>query len=222
MLNDLSVFTRLAIFCQMLPLGLFLGTVPFAGDNRVFALCFGLGAFVEVAWAVWFVVTIRRMDRRFKKDVAAGSSELVGAGATGPVPGTPVFGRVVRTRPAKGYDAYLIEPGRLAPPADLTVFTAIGDGAPRRVAAMVPASFKLPRGQSALLLAHPERREVAVLESRATPDHLAGAAGDPRWKSERLPTDRSVVGGWAIVAAAGLAGGVVGALVALGIGAALS
>lgn len=222
MLNDLSVFTRTAIFLQLMPLGLFLGTIPFAGDNRVFVLCFGLGTLLEVGWCVWFVVTIRLMDRRFKKDVAAGSSELLCAGATGQVLGTPVFGRVVRTRRAKRYDAFLVEPGRIAPPADLTVFTAIGDGAPRRVAAMVPATFKLPPGRSAFLLAHPERREVAVLEARATPADLAGAADDPRWKTERLPTDRSVVGGWSMLLAVGVAGVVAGLLVAFGAGVALS
>lgn len=222
MLNDLSGFTRLSTFFQLAPLGLFVGAMPSLGDGRVFLLCFGLGLLLEVAWCVGFLVAIRRIDARMKKAVAVGSAELVGAGAAGSVAGTPVLGRAVRTRRAKGYDAFLVDPGRIAAPADIVVFTAIGDGAPRRVAALVPATFKLPAGLAALLLAHPEQREVAVLESRATPAQLAGAAADPRWQTEPLPTDRSVVGGWPALVVVGIAGVVAGALVALGIGAALS
>lgn len=218
MLNDLSGFTRLSTFFQLAPLGLFVGAMPSLGDGRVFLLCFGLGLLLEVVWCVGFLVAIRRIDARMKKAVAAGSAELVGGG----VAGKPVLGRVVRTRQARRYDGFLVDPGRIGAPADIVVFTAIGDGPPRRVAALVPATFKLPAGQAALLLAHPEQREVAVLESRATPAQLAGAAADPRWQAEPLPTDRSVVGGWPALALVGIAGAVAGALVALGIGAALS
>lgn len=218
MLNDISGFTRLSTFFQLAPLGLFLGAMPFLGDGRVFLLCFGLGLLLELAWCIGFLITIRRIDARMKNAVTAGSAELIDA----EVAGKPVLGRAVRTRQARRYDGFLVDPGRIAAPADIVVFTVIGDGAPRRVAALVPAAFKVPSGQAALLLAHPERREVAVLESRATSSQLTGAAADPRWKTEPLPSDRSVVGGWRTLVVVGIAGVVAGALVALGIGAALA
>ncbi|MFC4786615.1 hypothetical protein ACT8ZV_19225 [Nocardioides sp. MAHUQ-72] len=34
----------------------------------------------------------------------------------------------------------------------------------------------------------------------ATPDRIVAIEADPRWRTERLPTDRSVVGGWLPVA----------------------
>lgn len=218
MLNDISGFTRLSTFFQLAPFGLFVGAMPFLSDGTVFLLCFGLGLLLELVWCVGFLVTIRRVDARMKKAVVAGSAELV----DGAVAGKPVLGRVVRTRQARRYDGFLVDAGRIGAPAAIVVFTVIGDGAPRRVAALVPATFKLRSGQAALLLAHPEQREVAVLEERATPEDLAGAANDPRWRTERLPTDRSVVGGWSTLVVAGIAGIVAGGLVALGIGAALS
>ncbi|MDP2772903.1 MAG: hypothetical protein Q8O61_05050 [Nocardioides sp.] len=75
--------------------------------------------------------------------------------------------------------------------------TALADGGARRVGALVPGLVGLEaRRAPVALLLHPHEPEAAVLDTRVTREQLAAIADDPRWRSEKLPTDRSVVGGY--------------------------
>lgn len=65
------------------------------------------------------------------------------------------------------------------------------------------------------MLLDPDEREVALLDDRVMPEDLRRVVADPRWRTERLPTDRTVMGGWAVAALCALAG------FAAGLGAAL-
>ncbi|MDO9457107.1 hypothetical protein, partial [Nocardioides sp.] len=60
------------------------------------------------------------------------------------------------------------------------------------------------------LLLHPDRREVAAVDDRVTVERLGAVDADPRWRSERLPSDRTVVGGYLGLLAAVTVGTAVG------------
>lgn len=97
------------------------------------------------------------------------------------------------------------------------VLDVVGDGPPRRVAALVPPDFALgARKQFVSLALHPELPEVAVVDLRADPREVArAAAADTRWGTEKLRSDRMVVGGYLALAAAWLLGLVVGTVLGL-------
>ena len=211
MLNDLARPTRLILAGFGVSIGLMLaGPLAHAPATGSLALLLaGLG--VEVLLLAVFPMALGRTDRRFRARVVAAGADIA-HGAVAPV---PAVGRVVRRR-AAALPWWMPGRGGGTGPAALVVLTAVGDGPPRRVAAVVPADLGLRgAGVPAELLVHPRHRDVAVVDDRVTPERLAAIDADPRWRSDRLPTDRSVVGGYpgllvALVAgtAAGLGVGV--------------
>jgi hypothetical protein len=191
-LNDLARPTRLLLAGFGLSIGLILagpigGTF---GDTGFVLLLVGIG--LELVVLCVFPAVLGRAERRFRRQLAAAGAEIA-RGSAVPV---PAIGRVVRRRPVK-LPWWL--PGRGGGMGDsvVVVLTALGDGAPRRVAAVVPADLGLHgRDVPAQLLLHPQHRDVAVVDDRVTTDRLRAIDADPRWRSERLPTDRTVVGGY--------------------------
>ncbi|MEI5673722.1 MULTISPECIES: hypothetical protein [unclassified Nocardioides] len=198
MLNDLARFARTSVLLQMLAPGFvtggLLGAFLFPLNDEVGRGELGLMlvAFLAIpGWAVWHVVTVRRMERRFWAEVVAGSQELV----EGAVVAVPVPARVVRGRTKPALPAFGLAGGRVPGAAVGLVVTAVGDGPARRVGLLAPAGVVLPPGAPLLVAVHPERAEVAVLEDRVSAGEVAATVGDPRWE-QPLPTDRRVIGGW--------------------------
>ncbi|MCD4534707.1 hypothetical protein LRP67_11495 [Nocardioides sp. cx-169] len=219
MLNDLTWQTRSMLFTQTLGPALALGSLfVLAGDNwTVAAVLFGLGLAVMVGWCVAVVVWNRRVDRRFKATLVRAGEEIV----SGRVTATPAIGRVVRSRSARREPAYLADtPHPLPSPSVALVVTVLAEGGPRRVAALVPAMAGLEaRRAPVAVLLHPHEREAAVLDNRVTSEQLAAIAGDPRWDTERLPTDSSVAGGYLSAFGCAVLGVLTGAGIAMVAGA---
>ncbi|WP_139981138.1 hypothetical protein [Nocardioides litoris] len=192
MLNDIATPTRLLVGVMGLTVGALLGG-PVAGASPLaIGVSVVVAAAVQVVLMTGVVVWLQRADRRFLAEVERGTGEI----ARGAVVPQPAIGRVVRQKTVR---VASWGPGRgtLPPPTGATVLTAVGDGPARRVCALVPSDLGLHhRGVPALLLLHPDRPEVAVLDDRATYDGLVRVDADPRWRTERLPTDRTVVGGY--------------------------
>lgn len=210
MLNDLSAYTRATIFGQMIPFGLLIGSslgmLSSGPDLTKTYWLFGIAMTFLVVWGVVVVVWPRRMARRMHAEIDRGSREIhAGTTAAALVPA-----RVVRRRNWKrnrpwGLGAEEFSLG----PAHSTAFTVLPpDGPARRVGALTPVP--LNPGSSAVLALHPMLPEVGVIGLRATNDDVAAAAADPRWRSERLPTDRTVVGGYLMLLAVAIAGVLVG------------
>lgn len=206
MLNDIAWPTRLLLAGFGVSIGLMLaGPVVGASSGVGFALLFvGLG--LEVVVLVVFPVALGRAERRFRREVVAGTAEI----AQGSVAPVPAVARVVRRRLVR-LPWWLPGRGAGSGPAALLVLTVVGDGPPRRVAAVVPADLGLHgRGVPAEVLVHPTRRDVAVVDDRVTRERLTAVDADPRWRTERLPSDRTVVGGYLGLLAALVVGGAVG------------
>lgn len=196
MLNDLARQTRIMCFTQIFGPALMFGAV-FAIDGEHWVLAgtlFGIGLLVTLGWGIGVVLWNRRADHRFRSLLEQGGGDLV----SGRVTGTPAVGTVVRRRLARHSPSFLVgTPGPLEGPSAILVVTVLADEGARRVAALVPAMIALhARKAPVAVLLHPEESEVAVLDPRVTPEQLAAIPGDPRWQTERLPTDRSVAGGW--------------------------
>ncbi len=210
MLNDLSRQTRTMIFGQMLGPALMFGSVlAVDGEHWVVAgFQFGFGALVMIGWAVGVVVWNRRNDRRFLALLERGGADLV----AGRVAGEPAVGTVVRRKLARRSPSFMVgTDGPVVGPSAALVVTALADGGARRVAALVPAMLALEsRKAPVAVLLHPDEPEVAVLDPRVSPQQLAAIAHDPRWATEDLPTDRSVVGGWLPLVGSAFLGLVVG------------
>lgn len=205
MLNDIARQTRLAVFTQMSGSSLMIGSV-FAISEEAWRLCIALfvtGLVVLIGWVVGFIAWTRRADRQLRARVATGSIDLV----SGRVAGIPASGRVVRSRPAARSPSFVDgTPNELAGPARVVVVTALVEDGARRVAALVPATIggQMRSQHAAALLLHPTDADVAVLDPRVTREQIDAIAADPRWRT-RLPSDRTVVGGYAgLLAAAGL------------------
>ncbi|MCW2815519.1 MAG: hypothetical protein JWN84_2974 [Nocardioides sp.] len=214
MLNDIAWPARLLVAAFGLAAGLLLGVALADPPDGVASALLLAGLALEVAALVGLQVARVRADRAWQTELVAGTDEL----ATGRVTPVTAVGRVVRRRSLPVL-SWLPGQGATAAPSVVLVLTALGDGAPRRVAACVPPGLGLrERGQPAVLLLHPARREVAVVDDRVTPERLAAVHADPRWDAERLPTDRSVVGGLLGL----LAAAVVGTAVGTGLGAAVA
>lgn len=226
MLNDLATFTRKIMFFQALPLGLLLAlfAVPAMGfpDGAMDNLAAMLGLLVaflvlEVAWAVGVIVTSRRADRRLVAELERGSREIV----EGRVRPRTAVGQVRRRRVKRSQ--WTDVPGAVRASGTHTlvvVLDVVGDGPPRRVAALVPPDFALgARKQFVSLALHPELPEVAVVDLGADLREVAeAAAADARWRTEKPRSDRVVVGGYLALAAAwllGLAAGTVLGLIVL-------
>ncbi|GAA5151328.1 hypothetical protein GCM10023340_30010 [Nocardioides marinquilinus] len=209
MLNDIAWPTRLLMVGFGVSIGLMVaGPVAGAGSGAAFALITG-GVLVEVVLLLVFPVVLGVAERRMRRTLERASRDvLAGHVRPGGAVGLVVRRRVNRTTP-------WFLPGRGSGPAPtaVTVLTALPDdgGPPRRVAAAVPTTLgALGRGTPAALLLHPTERDVAVLDDRVGPQRLHEIAGDPRWRSLRLPTDRTVVGGYLPLLAALVVGGVIG------------
>lgn len=210
MLNDLSTYTRWSLFGQALGPAIVIGagsgavaTMDASSSLTGLWVMIAVGFSVVVAWAVTAVVVVRRADARLWREVAVGSEELAG-GAARPV---RVPARLVRSRIRRGDPAFTAARGRIPGPAVACAFTMVGAGRPRRVAALLPGGLGIvSKGTPAVLLVHPERSDVAVLDDRVTRDELALAAADPRFAGPDVPTDRTVVGGWSMLVVAFAAG----------------
>lgn len=196
MLNDLARQTRAMLFVQMLGSGLMVGSMfgVVDGDVTLTLVLAAVGLVVTLGWAVGMVVWNRRVDRAFKAMLVRAGEEVV----TGRVTGIPAIGRVHRRRIARREPSYLADtPHPLPGPSVVLVATVLAEGGARRVGVLVPAMLGLEsRKAPVAVLLHPDEREAAVLDNRVTPAQLAAIDGDPRWGTERLPTDRSVVGGY--------------------------
>ncbi|MEO9324707.1 hypothetical protein ABFT23_14530 [Nocardioides sp. C4-1] len=207
MLNDIALPTRLLVAGFGAAIGIILGGVLVEASSGAALAMLVIGLGVEVAVLVAFPVVLRRGEQQFNEVVVAATHDI----ASGAVTPVPALGRVVRRRAVR-LPWWL--PGRGGGDDEpmMTVLTAVGDGEPRRVAAVVPADLGLEgRDVPALLMVHPQHRDVAVVDDRVTPDLLAEVDGDPRWTTEALPTDRSVVGGYLPLLAAALVGAALGA-----------
>jgi hypothetical protein len=209
-LNDIAWPTRLLVAGFGLSIGLILSgpiTGTF-GDTGFVLLLLGIG--LELVVLLVFPVVLSRAERRLRQQVVEASADI----ARGAVVPVPAIGRVVRRRVVT-LPWWLPGRGGGTGPAVVVVLTALGDGPPRRVAAVVPADLGLHAANvPAELLVHPQRRDVAVVDDRVTTARLAAIDADPRWRSERLPTDRTVVGGYLAL----LASLVVGTAAGVGVG----
>ena len=197
-LNDIAWPTRLLVAGFGVAVGVMIGG-PALGDGggvSTALLLAGLG--VELVVIAAFPLVLGRGERAFREVVVAATAQI----ASGEVVPVPAIGRVVRRRVVPlGW--FLPGRGGGPGPAALTVLTVIGDGPARRVAALVPVDLGLVSSKvPAALLVHPHERDVAVLEDRITAARLAEIGTDPRWGTERLPTDRTVVGGYVALAVA--------------------
>ncbi len=221
LLNDLSGFTRTVVVCQTVPAGLFVGLI-LSAIRRPRAHPVPAPAFVVVVLlllvlyiggTVWLVIWTRRTSSELNGRLQAGAAQLV----ADPRRAAIAPARVLRSRRVRGVvPAVLGAPTPAQGDPSAMVFTVLApDGPPRRVAALVPEALlpHLSAGGPAVLGLHPDDAEVAVLDTRVDAGRLAVAAADPRWRTERLPTDRSVVGGWLPLAAIASAGFVVPAAV---------
>lgn len=210
MLNDLSRQTRTMLFLQMLGSGLTLGSL-FAVVAEHFTLAIVLavvGLTVTLGWAVGVVVWNRRVDRAFKAMLVRAGEEVV----TDRVAGIPAVGRVHRRRIARREPSYLSDTPHAVPgPSVILVVTVLAESGARRVGALVPARLGLEsRKAPVAVLLHPHEREAAVLDNRVTAAQVAAIGDDPRWHTESLPTDRTVVGGYLPVVGSALLGLAVG------------
>ncbi|KRF17977.1 hypothetical protein ASG90_06565 [Nocardioides sp. Soil797] len=213
MLNDLATFTRLSLLFQVLPIGMLIGGSSMAMKTSALSAFLVVMVLVVVAltaWAISVVVWTRTAARRFHHDVERGSAEIVEQGLAADI----VPARMVRSRVGRHLRPWAL--GDVAPPTGTwsVTFTALPPGEPaRRVGALVP--LPLPKGAPVLLALHPSLREVGVIDLRATREQVSLAGQDPRWHSEPLPTDRTVVGGWLALLGSAvlglLAGGVLAA-----------
>lgn len=165
-----------------------------------------VGVALEVVVLAGWTVLRSRADRRFLAALAEATDDL----ARGRVEPVPAVGVVVRRRVAD-VPSWLPGRGSAPGPSDVVTLTALGDGPARRVAACVPGDLGLEgRGTPAVLLLHPGHREAAAVDDRVTHERLVAVAADPRWTQERLPSDRSVVGGVVGLLLAAVVGGAVG------------
>ncbi|GEP32964.1 hypothetical protein NSZ01_07320 [Nocardioides szechwanensis] len=209
-LNDLSRQTRTMLFFQMLGSGLMFGALFAILDEHLrLALALAVtGLVVTLGWAIGVTVWNRRVDRAFKTMLVRAAEEVV----TGKVAGIPAVGRVHRRRIARREPAFLADTSSALPgPSVVLVVTALAEGGARRVGALVPALVGLEaRKAPVALLLHPHEREAAVLDNRVTLEQVAAIGDDPRWDTEWLPTDRTVVGGYLPVVGFAVLGLVVG------------
>lgn len=202
---------RLVVAAFGVSVGLMLGGPLADAPGGAAAAVLVAGLVVEVVVVLVWLVALARGERRFRAAVVEATSEI----ERGEVEPVPAVGRVVRRR-VVDLPSWVPGGGRGTGRAALTVLTAVGDGPPRRVAALVPVELDLHgKDVPALLLLHPTRRDAAVLDDRVTTERLREVDTDPRWLGEPLPTDRSVVGGYRGLLVALVGGGVTGALVSV-------
>lgn len=205
MLNDLSQFTRRAMFSGGIGSGLTLGVVflDSASAMLAFALSIG-GTLLIVAGVLVFTSAVRRLEVGLVTDIDAASMQMI----RGEVAGVYAPARTVRSRvrgSTYGYVSRWAQP--IAPPTVLLVATALAPDGPRRVACLVPASVGLNLRKAPIALwLHPTVREAAILDDSVDVNVLARIDADPRWSSADIPTEGSVAGGWPAIIAASIGG----------------
>lgn len=198
-LNDIATQTRLSVATQLVGAGLIIGGIDVAVDHLGLGLVLMLaGLLVTLVWTVVVTTWARRSQRRLVERLDRGTHEVV----EGRVAADQVPARVVRRR------------------GGVAVVTVLAPGRVHRRALLVPPDAPaLVRGTPVLVGLHPSLGEVAVLVRATTAEQVAAADADPRWREERVPRDRDVMGGWGAVALAGLVGFGVGLGLALLVGA---
>lgn len=202
-------FVRWMLFWQLLGPGVAIGATAVSAFTSVrigaMLAVVGVGLVLMLGWTVGTVVRMRRMDAALHDRLARGGSEIL----SGAVTSLPAPARLVRHRPAPRSAPQLLG-GQAEGPSDVVVLTTLLPDGPRRLGALVPRAAGLRRGRSVVVAVHPAEPDVAVLDARVTPTDLAAVDADPRWTTEKLPTDSSVTGGWAALALWALGGLVIG------------
>lgn len=194
-LNDMSGPVAVHLAGLMAPSGAILGMAfgPAAVDGsslvgRLLAAAIGLGAMLGVLG--WYLLMLRREDRRLRTELVVGSHELM----TGGEHGVTVPARVEQKLSASvGGGTPLDVPGLGR--CVQVLATALAPEGPRRVLAAVPWTAVPGVGQPVPLALHPRRRDVAVADTRVPPEEVGRGDADPRW-SGPLPTSRTITGGW--------------------------
>lgn len=217
--NDLSRFMRTYVGSLAAAAGVVVGVSTAATregsdiDHPVVLAALAGGAVLawmatSVAWVSW----LRSADRDLKARLAEGSREIT----TRAVHAVALPGRAVHHRTDKRSSSWVASsPDPLAAPA-LTLAVTVLTDPPRRVVAQVPPRPDgYPRDTSLRVLVHPAHDDVAVLDDRAGAEELAALGADPRWASEPLPTDATVLGGYPRLAAVAAGAFVVGLAVVL-------
>ncbi len=215
MLNDIAWPTRIAMAAMGVAMSLMAGGPLLDSDldSSVFAVLAGSGALLLILVLVSTVVLPSLADRSFRSALSDGIEEI----AVGEVAPVAVPARVVRRSLDRHRSSFMPGSGHAPGPSVVLVLAVLPpDSAPRRVAALVPAQLGLRlRRAPAVVLLHPERPEVAVVDDRVSAEQLAAVSADLRWGTERLPTDRRVVGGYLALVASVIVGAAIGlALVA--------
>lgn len=209
-LQDMRGFVRWMIFWQLFGPGVALGALSVSAvvDVRIGSMLAvaAAGVLLIVGWSAGTIVRMRRMDTALRERVERGGSEIL----SGTVTSVPAPARVLRQRAAPRSTPQLLG-AQATGAADVAVLTALLPDGPRRLAAAVPRSAGLRPGRTVVVAVHPVESDVAVLDARVTAADLASVEADPRWATEKLPTDASVAGGWAVLPVWGLAGLVLGA-----------
>jgi hypothetical protein len=211
MLNSLASPLRAFAAVAGASMGLIVGDVVVGAYTAGWLFAGILLGAAALVCLVWF---LGRADKRFRSTLRRGSSEIVHR----QVDAAGTAGRVRRQRVAPGADGFVLSgSGPIAERTSLVVVTALVAGPARRVACAVPTTkASLKNGQFVRVAVHPMLPEVAVLDDLATDAELRTIAEHPRWRTERLPSDLTVVGGLVtliVYAAAGAGLGVL--LVAL-------
>ena len=208
MVNDLSRQTRTLIFFQMFGYGLMFGAIFSIGSGDRLGLTvtlLAIGLTATIGWAIGSCVFFRRMQTRLESEIVSASTSLVDGTGSGPV----VAGRVVRRRVGRRSPGFAAS-SRLPIGRSSVVFvaTALAPGGPRRVAGLAPPAIglQLHSGVPVVLRLHPTDTDVAVLDDTVTRADLDVVAGDPRWSSDDVPTDRSVAGGSSAILLAAIVG----------------
>lgn len=225
MLNDISRFTRLSTLFQILPIGFVLGLalvpawVGLDGFVPIALVTVILAAVALIGWGTAYLTFLLRTDRRVLDGLQTATEEIC-SGAV--APGTSVPARVVRTRRNKRHrlTAVLGLTQGLVQAQTVAVMTVLPPGAPaRRVGVLAPAdaSSALSKASTHAVALHPTQVEAGVLDARVTGPQRDALAADPRWRTEPLPTDRTVVGGYLPLVGMALIGMVVGVGITLAV-----
>jgi hypothetical protein len=219
-LNDVARPVRLLSLSTSLWAALMVTSMLLLWRDGITAVVgFLVGVVGWIATMVCQIVWTLRTNGRVLQQAVVASSEIV-AGRVQPV---RVPGRVVRTRPGRRRPAY-VDSGQLPPghPSRSLLANVLTDAGPRRALALVPAELPLTaRDRPVALLLHPTSPGLAVLDTSIDPAALAAGDADPRWSTERLPTEGSIAGGWTAAVACALLGVAVGVLAAVVLVAAL-
>lgn len=191
--------------CAQLGVWLVLGAqiAGLAGANPVMALpVVAIAVVIVLATLAIGLPLFFRANRRMLTELATLSGSYAASGAEGEF--APA--RVVRSRAAARFAGFLAgHRTPVEPTARIVVLDALSAAGPRRVLALVPASwhpYVQNRAFAAVRLIGPHT-DAAVLDGRIDAAALGQIAADPRWNG-RIPGDPvgrqlAVIGGAALV-----------------------